>query len=141
MSKWLKNSLILGGAVLAGLAGVLAITNPNRQTYEEFATEQLMIYAKQELCEDVSQDLGGFLSRSCETFVEVGRDPARQLIRQQTEQQNFGLFSIYKTDLSVDEFIPSDLISLIGETPPAYHVESVGILQQFIIYRIEEQNR
>ncbi len=117
------------------------ISNPGRQTYENFATEQLMIYAKQELCEDVSQDIGGFLSRSCETLVEIGRGPARQIIQQQTERQNFGLFSIYKTDLSIDEVIPSDLIDLIGETPPAYHVESVGILQQFIIYRIEEQNR
>lgn len=138
MSKWLKNSLIVGSAVMAGIAGVLAITNPNQQAYEDFATEQLMIYAKQELCADVSQDLGGFLNRSCESLVEIGRDPARQLIRQQTQQQNFGLFSIYTTDLSVNEVIPSDLI---GEPLPAYHVESVGILQQFIIYRIDEQNR
>lgn len=129
-------SIAIGvGAVLIGGGGFLAFTNPEPEVYENFAVDQLEAYAKQELCD--SQDgLSGFLSGSCESLVSFGREPARQLIIRQTERRNYGLFSIYISDLNANEYLPTDLL---GKQLPIFHVESVGIAGQFIIYDFREE--
>lgn len=126
---------MIGGVVFLGLGGALAMTNPDQEAYEQFATNQLMRYAKDELCNN-NEGIGSFLAGSCESLIELGRSPARQIIAQQTEQQNFIFFSRYVSDLSVNEFVPAELLD---QPLPEYHVESIGIFQNFIIYEIQER--
>ena len=134
----LKTIAIAVGMGLLGGGGFLAITNPKPEVYEEFAVDRLEEYARQELCENNNGGggLGGLLAGSCESLVAIGREPARQLVIRQTEHQNYGLFSIYVSDLNANEYLPVDLI---GKRLPVFHVESVGIAGRFIIYNFREE--
>lgn len=135
----LKTIAIAVGALLLGGGGFLAVTNPTPEVYEEFAVDRLEEYARQELCEGNDSGgggLSGLLSGSCDSLVSLGREPARQLVIRQTERQNYGLFSIYISDLNANEYLPVDLI---GKRLPTFHVESVGIAGQFIIYNFKEK--
>lgn len=132
----LKTGLILGGVILAGVGGVLALTNPEPSEYADYAADELVAYAKQELCDSSASDWGTFLGNSCQTLLDAGRAPARELIRQQTQRQDFLLFSLYQTDLSFEAFIPA---GLLDQSLPSYHVEAVGIFERIFIYKAEER--
>lgn len=131
-----KTGGIIVGAVLAGIGGALILTNPEPQAYQDYATEQLLTYAKQEFCEQAPSDFGNFLGNACQSLLETGRTPAREWIISTTQRQNFLFFSIYRTDLDLNEVLPT---GLFGQDLPAYHAESVGIFQQFFTYKAEEQ--
>ncbi|MFN6246870.1 DUF4359 domain-containing protein, partial [Microcystis sp.] len=38
------------GVVLGGIAGILLTTNPNRQDYEQYASQRLTSYLKDNVC-------------------------------------------------------------------------------------------
>ena len=115
-----------GGAVLVGLSGALVITNPDNEAYEEYATERIVLYLKEDGCREISQEAGAIVESLCKTAVDTIRPQIPQLISQQTKRQNYLLFSIYQTELSP----PSPA--------PSYHFETVGILQTFYTYQAEE---
>lgn len=117
----------IGATALAGLGVLMALTNPNRDTYETYAVEQLTTYLKDEACMQAPSLFGNLLQRQCKTLVDSGRPQIKQIISKTTQQQNFVLFSIYRTDLS------------IGPVLPGYHFETLGIFQHFYIYQIQEQ--
>ena len=118
--------LIAGGIALAGIGGLMAITNPGQNAYQQYATEELSAYLKDNVCPQLPKGLQNFLQSQCKALVDVGRPQIEQLISHQTRRQNFILFSIYQTNLSVTESFPS------------YHFETVGILQNFYIYQAEQ---
>jgi hypothetical protein len=116
----------VGGALSIGIGGLLVFTNPSHNAYEEYATEKLTDYLKENVCTKVSQPLGNFLQSHCKTLVDTGRPQIQELIAQQTTRQNYLLFSIYRTELS----LPSPV--------PAYHFATFGAFQNFYIYEAEE---
>ena len=124
-TKPLHIALIGGGLALIGVAAVLAITNPSQATYEEFATQAAIDYLGQEVC--VKAPLAFGLQDQCQSALTSNQRQIRQMIAKGTQRQNFGFFSLYKTDLAVTSFLPS------------YHVEAVGVFQRFIIYKAIEQ--
>lgn len=126
--KVLQVITAVGGIALVGLGGVMALTNPGQDDYEEYAVETLTTYLKEEACPQAPTvaGIGDLLQRQCKTLVDTGRPQIQQIISQKTQQQNFIFFTIYRTDLS------------IGPILPAYHFESVGVFQKFYIYQAEK---
>lgn len=131
--KGLKIAFAVLGAALAGVAIAMIATNPSEAAYEDYATEQLTRYLQSEsknLCQDVPDFLGGALGDECQSLVRSAlkdnRAQIRQLIIRGTERQNFGVLSVYKTNLEV--------ISLL----PTYEFETVGVFRNFYTYRAEQ---
>jgi Domain of unknown function (DUF4359) len=123
--KKLKIGAVMGGCALAVLGGALAITNPRQDAYEEFATQAAIGYLKVEVCAKAPTAFG--LQKLCQSELESNQSKISKIITDGTQQQNFVLFSLYTTDLSISPDLPS------------YHVESVGVLGQFVIYKTQKR--
>ncbi|WP_339375246.1 DUF4359 domain-containing protein [Stenomitos frigidus] len=121
----LKIGAIAGGCILAALSGVLGITNPDQKAYNEFATQAAIGYLKVEVCAKAPTAFG--LQKLCQSELESNQSKIKKIIVDGTQRQDFVLFSRYITDLSISPDLPS------------YHVESVGVLGQFIIYKTQKQ--
>ncbi len=120
----LQKVAIIGGVVLAGAAGLLAVTNPDQTAYEAFAVTQLVDYLGKEVCGDAAKELG--LNQDCEKLLKSQQSAIRRLVARQTERQNFIFFSIYRTDLEIMAFLPS------------YQFETIAALGQFYVYKSEK---
>jgi uncharacterized protein YceK len=117
----------IAGITLAGVGAILAATNPDQATYERFATQQLIVYLDQNAC--IKAPFG--LKERCQSLLESNKTQIQTLISEGTQRQNFIFFSLYTTDLSVDNLLPIGA----GNFIPSYHVESIGIFQKFHIYQ------
>lgn len=116
----------VGGVALTGISGLMVITNPGRNDYEHYATDALTRYLKQEVCPQAPQQLGGFLRSYCKTLVDTGRPQIEQVIAKKTMRQNYFLFSVYTTELSLPSPVPS------------YKFGTIGAFQQFYTYEAQE---
>jgi len=128
MKAW-QVTAIGGGAVLALLVGTLAIANPSQRDYEEFAVEQLSYHLRNTVCNQLPPEFEQFASecRSLgQTLIDIGRPQFQQLIFEQTERQDYILFSIYRTRLS------------FSTLTPIYQFHTLGILQQFYVYDVQQ---
>ena len=123
--KSLQLSLGIGGIALAGLGGLMILTNPEQTAYEEYASDRLEYYLKENACEEVEKGLGNLFPGGCNSLVNRLSPQLQQFIAQKTERHNFLFFSIYTTDLSVHSLLPG------------YHFETVGVLQNFYTYKGE----
>lgn len=124
----MKNSKLIfsiGGILLAGLGVGMALTNPGQNAYEQYASETLNDYLKENVCKQFPSGLNQFLESQCYSLVDTARPQLSQIIAHNTKRQNFIVFSLYQTDL----FIPSAL--------PNYQVKTVGVFQNFYIYEAE----
>ena len=126
--KVLQVITAIGGVTVVGLGIVMALTNPGRDTYEEYAVETLTTYLKDEGCPQapIVPGIGDLLQRQCKTLVDTGRPQIQQIISQTTQEQNFIFFTVYRTDLK------------IGPILPVYHFETVGVFQKFYIYQAQK---
>lgn len=115
---------IATGVIVAGLGAVLAATNPDRETYQRYAGDRLTEYLQTEAC----RQAGNFESL-CEDFVEDSQPQLERIIARSTDRQNFLLFSIYRTDLSVP--LPGI---------PEVKSQSLGILNQLHTYELTTQS-
>ena len=126
--KSLKSITYIGAAVLGAVGVVMAVTNPNQATYEAYAAQKLTEYLKSEVCTEAPKAFGGnFLRYNCAELVDSSQPGIQRIIAASTQRQNFILFSIYTTDLSINPVIP------------AYHFETVAVLQKFYTYTAEER--
>ena len=123
--KALKIVAIGGSCVLVAIGGLLAATNPGSAAYEEFATRAAISYLKTEACAKAPSVFG--LQKLCQSELESNQVKIKQIIHDGTERQNFVVLSLYTTDLSISPDLPS------------YHVESIGVLGQFMIYRTQKR--
>ncbi|MBE9174637.1 DUF4359 domain-containing protein [Synechocystis salina LEGE 06155] len=115
------------GGVMALASGVLmAIGNPGKPDYEDYAVETLSTYLKTEICPKAPADFGGFVQSYCKTLVDAGQPQIKQVIAQTTSEQNFLLFSIYETTLA----LPAPF--------PTYEFQTIGIMKQFYTYQAME---
>lgn len=112
---------------LTGLAIAMAITNPNASTYEEYAVEQLTTYLKDEVCSQVPKAFETLVQGSCASVIDSNRSQIQQIINRSTQRQNFILFSIYRTNLSISSVVP------------LYRFQTIGVMQNFYTYSAEQQ--
>jgi hypothetical protein len=117
----MKKAIAFGGIVLGGLVGVLLVTNPSQEEYEEYGAEQITTYLRENVCNQLPGGLEGLLqNQGCKTLVDIGSPQLPRIIEQNTKRYNYLLFSIYKTDLYL------------------YKFETVGIVQNFYTYQMEK---
>lgn len=124
--KSLKPLASISLFVLVGLVTAMAITNPDSSTYEEYAVEQLTTYLKTDACSQVPKAFET-LVQNCSSLIDSNRPQIKQIIVRSTQRQNFILFSIYRTNLSITSVVP------------LYRFQTVGIMQNFYTYSAEQQ--
>jgi hypothetical protein len=126
--KPIKIAGITFGSITAGLAACLVITNPGPKDYEGYATTTLSAYLKEDVCSQVqsARDFRPILRNSCKILVDTSRPHIEQIIAINTTRQNFLLFSIYQTELS----LPAPLAG--------YQFSTLGLFGHFFTYQAEE---
>lgn len=124
------SKLVLGvlGLSVTGLAALLAMTNPGEVAFGEFALEQVQTQG----CKEAPQ----IIRSQCPRFVQDNQAEMKRLILKNTERQNYGLFSLYRTNLSARSIVPDLPIFL---DLPAFQLETVGLMGKFYIYQAEKQ--
>jgi hypothetical protein len=125
--KFLQVVATIGGVALVGLGVSMALTNPGKDSYQQYAVETLSTYLKNEACMQAPSVFGNALRSQCKSLVDTGRPQIEQIITQSTQQYNFIFFSVYRTNLEIGPFVP------------AYQFETLGVFQNFYIYRAEEK--
>jgi hypothetical protein len=90
----MKLQVILIGAAV--VVGAMAISNPSKERYVDYATEYFAESGKNSLC---SSDMPLAAQQSCKFVMSQGKGVIKPYIENSTKQQNFVLFSIYATDM------------------------------------------
>jgi len=112
----LSISLTIGGGLLFILSLLLFFTNPSQKKYEIFASEQLIQYAKENVCTIKSNNIEEAIkSQVCNLMLDTGKNQIPKLIEKTTRQRNYLLFSVYETNLYI------------------YNFETIGIFNQFFV--------
>ena len=94
-----------GGGLFLIMSVILGLTNPSVREYEDYASKELVIYAKENICQANSDTLEEMLkSKVCNLMVNTGRSQLPKIIAETTQRRNYILFSIYETDIFVYEF-------------------------------------
>lgn len=115
-------STLIGCLGALGMGTLMTVTNPSRHAYNTYATEQASSYLQHQTCPKTSNYLGGILREQCQELVDRGEPHIQQLVNLSTRRHNYWLFSIYETELSIMESLPS------------YRAKTVGFLGKFWTY-------
>ena len=94
-----------GAILLTILAGTMAFTNPQREEYINYASDQLSSEIKKSICKEsqVPEFLKGFSSalvNTCNTLVVNQRHLIKDTVDKSTTRQNAILFSVYTTEIA-----------------------------------------
>lgn len=117
----LSITLMIGGSLFLGFGLLLVFTNPNQKKYELFATEQLITYAKENVCTATSNNLEQAIkSQVCNLMINTGKSQVPTLIGKTTQRRNYLLLSIYETNLYL------------------YNFTTIGLLNQFFVVGFEK---
>jgi hypothetical protein len=116
-----------GAAVLIALGVAMAATNPSPVEYEEYATQRLSEYLKEQGCSKTPNFLDNLIKFNCAKLIDSASPQIKQIIKASTQKQDYLLFSVYRTDLQINNLIPS------------YKFETVGALDNFFTYKAEKE--
>ncbi len=135
--KWQPLFYGVGGTIVA-LGVALGLTNPKPEAYLDFAMVEGSNYLKTEACTAKLPLVGDSFKDECIQAVdtEAVQTRIRQALVENTQRQNYVLFSLYSSDLSV-----GDLLPLPSGLVPIYQVKSVGVLTRFRVYEAGEQEQ
>ncbi len=113
---------------LAGLGVAMAKTNPSQPEYEDYAVQKLTEYLKTHVCTQTPSFLEDILKTKtkCQKVVDSANPEIHDIIAAKTHKQNFIIFSIYRTDLTLNSWMPS------------YEFETVGAFERFYTYKAEQ---
>ncbi|MBW4631998.1 MAG: DUF4359 domain-containing protein [Iphinoe sp. HA4291-MV1] len=117
----------LGVVGVAVLGVAMANTNPSQTKYEEYAVQRLTEYLKSNVCKKSPNLLDNLIQLNCDKLLEAANPHMRQVISISTEKQDFIIFSIYRTDLKLNNWVPS------------YKFETVGAFDNFYTYNAQQQ--
>ncbi len=100
LKQWIK----YGAIGLGFVAIIMAVTNPAKDAYLEYATLKMADDVKDGLCNkkglsDVIGSVGDLISGICRTGIDTQRSRIRELISSGSRRQNLIFFSIYRTDV------------------------------------------
>jgi hypothetical protein len=79
------------------------------------------------VCKKTSKLLEKLLNSNCDKLVDSTNPQIREVVSKTTERQDFFLFSIYRTDLT------------LGSWLPGYQFETVGAFNNFYTYTAEQK--
>lgn len=114
-----------GLAAAAGLG--LLLSNPDESEFETFAADQLVTVAVEELCGDNGLPLlARLVVRDCPRLIQSQRALLGKLALSGTQRRNFGLFSLYRTDLGGQAVLPDWSI-------PRYRALTLAVAGRFLL--------
>jgi hypothetical protein len=100
----------------------MVLTNPDRFAYETVAVDRISDLAKDQ-CDRAPAGLGVFLKEPCQAAIEAYKPQLRLLLTEHTSRQNWVIFSIYRSDISIP----------VGNMNA--RVETIGMFDRFFIYK------
>ncbi len=116
-----------GAAALIAVGVAMAVTNPSRAEYEEYATQRLSQYLKEQGCSKTPKLLDNLIKFNCTKLIDSASPQIKQVVKASTEKQDFLLFSVYRTNLQINSLIPS------------YKFETVGAFDNFFTYKAQKE--
>jgi Domain of unknown function (DUF4359) len=120
MRQW---QIILGSIVAGcGIGGAMALTNPDRSAYENYAVDRIGELAKDK-CDHAPDGLGVFIQEPCRVAIEAYKPELRPMLAAATSRQNWVLFSVYRSSIMVP------IVNL------QVQVEAIGIFDHFFVYK------
>ncbi|WP_373542200.1 DUF4359 domain-containing protein [Chamaesiphon sp.] len=109
--------------ILLGILGCgLGLTNPGSAGYESYAVDRVGDLARSE-CSRAAAGVGIAIEGACQAAIATYTPQLRPLLAATTTRQNWILFSIYRSDISIPEVRFNA------------RVESIGILNNFFTYK------
>lgn len=117
----------VGAVGIAVLGVTMAQTNPQQAEYEEYAVKKLTILLKTDFCKKTPNFLQNLIQFNCDQLIESVNPQMRDVIATTTKRQNYVVFSVYTTDLKIDNLIPG------------YKFETIGAFDNFYTYKAEQQ--
>jgi len=125
----------------SGLVAGLVITNPGPAAFAEYGGGRLTALLIKELC---SQDgLTGMLRlfiRQCPALILSQRHVLGTLVESHTRRSNFGLFSIYRTQLDLAALLPG-LRQIPDLRLPRYEATTLAAAGQFLLIQTREAQK
>ncbi|MEC4815988.1 MAG: DUF4359 domain-containing protein [Scytonema sp. PMC 1069.18] len=125
--KFLAIMTFVGVLGLSAVGLAMAKTNPDQEEYEQYAVQQLSDYLKSNVCKKAPNLLENIIKFNCAELVESANPQIKEIISASTEKQDFIIFSVYRTDLTLNNWIPS------------YKFETVAAFDNFYTYSVEKQ--
>lgn len=98
---------LIGLTVAAALGLGLVATNPGEEEFERFAADQITHAAQQELCREGGLPmLARLIVQDCPRLIAAQHDLLGRLALAATRRRNFGLLSLYRTELGGQQLLP-----------------------------------
>ncbi|NET01701.1 MAG: DUF4359 domain-containing protein [Sphaerospermopsis sp. SIO1G2] len=126
----MKTWTIIASAGVAGFAVLgltMANTNPQQKEYEEYAVDKLTTYLKTDFCQKTPNFLQNLIQFNCNQLVDSVNPQIKEIVTATTKRQDYLIFSVYTTNLKIDNLIPG------------YQFETVGAFDSFYTYKAEKQ--
>lgn len=101
----------------------MAVTNPNQAAYDRFAAQTMADYLAKEVCQsslEVPEIFDNVLKEGCVSLAKSRQSSIQQFVSNHTQRRDFIFLSFYSTDLLM------------------YQVKTIGILQNFFIYDVNQ---
>lgn len=128
------------GLAIAAVGIGMAVMNPGRDAYNDYATARLSDYLNREVCLNTDDILGIDLEDACTDLISENQDELRELISDNTQRSNYGVLSLYQTNLSAHGLLPAEVRSFLPpQLLPAYQFKTVGVFGNFMTYEAKKQ--
>jgi len=125
-------ALVLAALAASAVGGGLVLTNPGPAAFEDFAADQLVELLTRDLCSDGGLPmLMRVVVRDCPALVRSQRTPLGAWARQGTRRRNFGLFSLYSTNLGGQQLAQWQI--------PRYKATTLAAAGRFVVLRTGRQ--
>jgi hypothetical protein len=114
-------------ALTAGAGAALAWSNPGPLEFEAFAADQLVELASEELCTNHGLPMVvQLVVRDCPRLIASQRGALGAIAAQGTRRTNFGLFSLYATEVGGQALLP-------GFSIPRYQALTLAGAGQLVV--------
>ena len=119
-------ALVMGALAASVAAAGLVLTNPGPAAFEDYAADRLVDLLTRDLCDE-----GGLpmmmrvVVRDCPGLVRSQRTPLGAWARQGTRRRNFGLFSLYSTNLGGQQLAQWQI--------PRYRATTLAAAGRFVV--------
>ena len=120
--------------ILGAAAGLLAVSNPSPDDFREFAGQELAKRGADELCRPGGLPmLLQLVVENCPELIRGQSQPLGALAMQFSSRRNFGLFSLYSTQVAGGAVIPQLQL-------PGYQLQTLAIAGKFFVLQAQTKH-
>jgi len=126
---WVGSRPLILLTLVAAVGLGLVATNPGEEEFERFAADQITRAAELELCHEGGLPmLARMIVQDCPRLIAAQHDVLGRLALAATRRRNFGLLSLYRTELGGQQLLPDWSI-------PRYSAITLAGAGRFVILR------